>query len=623
METRPANEPLACLPEETIPWCAPDENDGGANLYYAAVAPAAESLYTPPEARLPIHYNRDIIFVENPAAGNVGRSNLVYRFRRSLFAAVRRGDITGESLRRVHFIQTDADPATRYDSLKYLLNAKARPGNMPMIVTLGGDGTHGRVTTIAAKYAIDGEVATSIAGPGGGGRDMNRVTGTPGRPAKMWPFLRDAMEVELDALRVRIPDRNEPLAIHTQGEGVSGEAFSAVENVRALKGGSVRWWHYLWPVTKAIKNARPFIASVSVNGGPAQEFVAAETLAIGSTSAGVISAVPLPKRGFSLFVMPVDPDKRGLARLAPGLRPAFEVIGKRVRAMLGDRSVIAPGSGIKTLAPERQISIQEGDRVKIAFLDAKSRRPIWVRGITNGDVVRGVSEVELEGIVPPVKTLAAPNSELMIRRGLYEPPTLSQRVGSLGSKVAIPGALIAFGGLEVWKNQLPPEERERIGLFSNATFATMGFIAYAKYGGTPVFYSMPGFMAAFLPGNIATSVILDKVGRETGTGSLRYGGGANTVGGLAGGGVTAYLGRKKAELATKAVKGAMNRLIETSPAVEEWIGSAARAVGRAVSSVAAGFAASAGTIVELLPIIVINPDQIFNVTGVTGQNTDT
>ena len=88
--------------------------------------------------------------------------------------------------------------------------------------------------------------------------------------------------------------------------------------------------------------------------------------------------------------------------------------------MIGDQSVIAPGEEIAALGGGYTIDVGPGDVHSIEFFDMFGR-PAHIPAILNGDAMGGVSRVRISNGGEAIRSLAAPDSGFLVRRGDVAP----------------------------------------------------------------------------------------------------------------------------------------------------------------------------------------------------------
>ncbi len=366
----------------------------------------------------PYASSRDIpsslVVVSNPVAGNGKAAAYVKGLRSSLERARRNGG--AGAIGDMELISTDADRERRIVQIKASIerNGALEP---PIVVAVGGDGTFAdacEASLRARRHGIDSYV---IPTPAGTACDMRRELGVPKDPAKLIDFIAMARRVELGAIVVRFGEGSERLLLHSLGCGVSGAVFDEVEAGRR-RTGSASISSYLRGLVKGVLKTEPFLASV--DGGEPLEV--GELLVLdNSTVTGGVTRVPLPVLGARLHFIPVNARAPNLAgKIGQGVAALADVFGRGVWFMLGDKGVIAPGEEIAVLAGRYTLDIRQGAAhdVKLFGLDG---RPKSVPAIMNGDTIGAISGFSIEDTGDTILTLAAADSDLMIRRGEATP----------------------------------------------------------------------------------------------------------------------------------------------------------------------------------------------------------
>jgi len=403
----------------------------------------------------PLVVRDSVMIISNPRAGS-GKANHV---KGRLIAVMEQMEGEGRLLfegQDTLYLKTHADPVTRVAAVLHVIK-KSDPQSPPTIVVIGGDGTFADVAKAVYEASEQGFRAKLVPGPGGTAGDMRIELGVPRNPKLMPRFLATAHEAELSVITASFDGGPERIVVHSQGNGISGAIFAEVEKVR-VAGGKVSVATYARALIKGIPSLEPFF--VKINGGA--PLPVGEVLALAnSTSIGSVVRVPLPPEGGALLAIPVVPDVPGPMRPIPGIGPALDVFRRGLLYMLGDQTVIAPGNKVGLLSPQRVFPIAAGEKLLLEFVDADGN-PKPVPGLINGDSTRPASSVLLEGKQTTIATLAAPDSALMVRRGLARPRTMRAAVlggfADCAGHFGTPAALALMAAWELRRETMTPED---------------------------------------------------------------------------------------------------------------------------------------------------------------------
>lgn len=171
---------------------------------------------------------------------------------------------------------------------------------------------------------------------------------------------------------------------------------------------------------RGMAGARGFTARVRIGVRP-NDFVAGEVLLINATSLGSIGRMPLPIAGGRLFIVPVDPNHSGLAKLFPGLPVMFDSAVRGAMYALGDQDIIEPGLMPRFLDKSRMIGITPGVKVEIEILDLDGH-PAKIASMINGDPIEDeIGHIAIEGLSVSIPVLAGPGSANFVRLGVNPP----------------------------------------------------------------------------------------------------------------------------------------------------------------------------------------------------------
>lgn len=286
-----------------------------------------------------------------------------------------------------------------------------------------------------------------------------------------------------------------------------------------------------------VTSIEPFY--VKINGGPS--LAVGEVLAlVDSTSMGSIVRVPLPVEGGALLAIPVVPDLPGVMRPIPGVAPVLDVAWRGLRYMLGDQTVIAPGSKIRFLNPKRVIQIKPGDEVLLEFMDAEGN-PKPVPGIINGDPTKAASRVLLKGEKTTIATLAAPDSAFMVRKDLVKPQTMRGSIrGGLvdcAGHFGTPAAMALMAAWEVHRDNMPlaHTEQQVADLSMLAGLAVADAYAVWRVGTISFFAELPLIVGPFGVGYELAATGSNFAAHETGVAFFNRDRAGGRIAGIAGG----------------------------------------------------------------------------------------
>ena len=548
-----------------------------------------------PKPSGPFVIDNSVIIISNPKAG----SGKAARAKGQIITVMEQMEGRGELVMNgedTDFLKTKADPRARVLAILDAIK-KSDPSRPPIIVVLGGDGTFADVAEAVLRSSEEGFRPILVPGPGGTAGDMRIELGVPRDPRLIPEFLATAKPVELSVVTVKLDGGEERLVVHSQGNGVSGAVFDEVQNIRSATG-RISVMTYVRGLVKGIAGTDTFY--VKVNGG--EPIAVGEVLALSnSTSIGSVARVPLPPMGGCVHAIPVIADMPGPMRLIPGVMPVLDVARRGSQFMLGDQRVVAPGERIGFLDARRIFPLTPGGSVTLDFVD-KDGSPRAIPGILNGDPTKAASSVVIECKKQTIASLAAPDSGIMVRRGLAAPRSLGESFGlafsGLADRFGMASSVATIAGYEVWKDVagLSQQEARAADAAMFAGIFTFDSIAAWRYGATPFLAEMPLVAPPFAIGSELAAAGADALSKETGVKALGRGSAGGRIAGLAGGTAATYGAIK---LVGADVWSA------SASAINVFLVRALGGAGEFVESFVAGAARLAGSLRPMFPIIML------------------
>ena len=587
-----------------------------------------------PQMANPIIITRPIFVIYNPVAGGGKPRKYVEQLQKEI------GKMPIDKQPKVHILQTLEDPKARITTIvKYIESAvkqEAGKGN-PLIISFGGDKTCENATEVALRLKAKNIDPDVVYGRGGTAGDVSKEMGMPRKVGKLLRAIPKATKIKLNIIKSQINGKGPYLIIlHSQGNGYSGAFFSGVEDAAKEPKGKTLGVRakalfrpgpysqevaslakipmgksipaYLQGLFKGLSSAETFY--VSVNGGKPMPVAEVLTLAT-STRVGSVAIAPLPLYAGQMHAIPVDPSIKGFGRLKPGLKVLGESLLRGAKYSLGDQSVLIP-TRVASLPADRIFEIHPETTLNLKFFDAKGN-PKAVKGVINGDAIKGIKSVQIKGTNKTVNVLATKDSAIMVRRSMAISKTLYTRLTASVDKtlnsMGFSTGLILIGAFEIYKDAMGFTPEQNASADRNMLVGAVLADAFTVnvYGAPSFFMQAPYIMPFFVSGQVITSEMVNKVAEDNGVQAFKSDRAANTISGLLGGALTSYaairwIRPEVIEAGGKSVNDFLVRNVSREGAVK---------AGVAIRNFATSTARFMGAIKPMVPVIIVLPPSML------------